>query len=112
MKSKPEEFGWCHLHEESVSEGTYRWKGCWGCHHFGEGKSYHYFSVYEASSELGVSQSTVRRWIKNGKLEGELFIQGRHACMRISDQGKKFLEDFKLSDRIEKFIKEHSIAKE
>jgi len=78
VKQKPDEFGWCDLHEESVSEGKYRWKGCWSCRHFGEGKSYPYISVYEASSELGVSQSTVRRWIKNRKLEGELFIQGRH----------------------------------
>lgn len=31
---------------------------------------------------------------------------------RISDEGKKFLEDFKLTDRIDKFIAEHSIAKE
>jgi len=72
-----EEFDWCDLHEDSVDEGTYEWKGCWGCYHFREGEDFPYMSVGEASSDVGVSQSTVRRWIKAGKLEGRLFRQGR-----------------------------------
>jgi len=46
--------------------------------HFLEGKSFPYITVYEASKELELSKSTVRRWIKKGKLKGRLFIQGRY----------------------------------
>lgn len=72
-----EEFGWCDFHDELLDEDTYVWKGCWGCYHFGKGTGFPYSSVQEAASELGVSCSTVRRWIKNGKLEGIIFKQGR-----------------------------------
>jgi len=61
VKLKPDEFGWCDFHEESVNEETYSWKGCWGCHYFREGKAYPYIFVAEAVSKFGVSQSTVRR---------------------------------------------------
>jgi transposase len=33
--------------------------------------------VPEAAEELHVSERTVRRWIKSGKLDGELFEQQR-----------------------------------
>jgi hypothetical protein len=71
-------FGYCDFHEEPVDEGTYEYKGCWGCYHFHEGKDFPYMSVMEASKELGVSESTIRRWIKKGKLKGILFEQLRY----------------------------------
>ena len=71
------EFGYCDLHEELTDEVTYRYKGCWGRQHFEFGQTFPYLFVSEASKELQVSDSTVRRWIKRGKLDGELFEQQR-----------------------------------
>ena len=70
-------FGSCDLHEEDIEEDTYRYKGCWGCQHFEFGQTFPYLFVSEAAHELQVSKSTVRRLIKRGKLEGELFEQQR-----------------------------------
>jgi excisionase family DNA binding protein len=72
------DFGYCDYHGESVNEDKYRWKGCWGCHYFRRGKDFPYVFVTEVSKKLGVSESTVRRWIRKNKLEGYLFVQGRH----------------------------------
>lgn len=72
-----EEFGWCDLHDDQVDENTYEWKGCWGCYHFSQGDGFRFTSVQEAALELQVSCCTVRRWVKNGKLEGRIFEQGR-----------------------------------
>ena len=71
------EFGYCDLHEELTDEVTYRYKGCWGCQHFEFGQTFPYLFVSEAAHELKVSESTVRRLIKKGKLEGEVFEQQR-----------------------------------
>ena len=54
-----------------------RYKGCWGCQHFEFGQTFPYLFVSEAAHELKVSESTIRRLIKKGKLEGELFEQQR-----------------------------------
>lgn len=72
-------FGICDLHMKPVNEDIYRWKGCWGCWHFSCGKDFPYVDVKEAAVELKVSPSTVRRWLKKGKLSGEVFYQGRPA---------------------------------
>jgi hypothetical protein len=71
------EFGFCDLHEELTDEVTYRYKGCWGCQYFEFGQVFPYLFVSEAAEELQVSESTVRRLIKKGKLDGELFEQQR-----------------------------------
>ena len=71
------EFGYCSYHDEEVDENTYKWKGCWSCYHFSEGDGFPYVSIPVASGELGVSESTVRKWIKEGRLEGYLFERGR-----------------------------------
>jgi len=73
-----EGFGYCRYHETSIDESTYKWKGCWGCYHFARGKDYPYVTVYEASEIFNVSENTIRRWIKKGKLKAHLFEQGRH----------------------------------
>ena len=76
-KGEEENFGYCDLHEDSLSEDTYCWKGCWGCWHFSRGKDFPYVDVDEAAQELLVSPSTIRRWLKTGRLSGEVFSQGR-----------------------------------
>lgn len=60
-----------------MEEETYIWKGCWGCVHFEFGKGFPYVFVSEAAEKLQVSESTIRRLIKESKLEGELFKQQR-----------------------------------
>lgn len=70
-------FGYCDLHDRSVNKSEFKYKGCWGCHHFSRGDKFLYVTVKEASNILDVSESTIRRWIKKGKLEGYLFKQIR-----------------------------------
>ena len=70
-------FGSCDLHEEDIEEDTYRYKGCWGCQYFEFGQTFPYLFVSEATEELMVSESTIRRLIKKGILVGELFEQQR-----------------------------------
>jgi excisionase family DNA binding protein len=64
--NKIDGFGYCDFHEEPVNAGAYEYKGCWGCYHFHKGKDFTYMSVVEASKEMGVSENTIRRWIKKG----------------------------------------------
>lgn len=68
---------WCNFHEESVDWSTFEWKGCWGCHYFSGLDPEEYVYVSEAANIFGVCTETVRRWIKNGNLEGIKFIRGR-----------------------------------
>ena len=77
MSQGSKEFGYCDLHEEITDEDTYRYEGCWGCQHFEFGQTFPYLFVAKAAEELKVSESTVRRLIKKGKLAGELFEQQR-----------------------------------
>jgi len=77
MKGETMSLGYCDLHEEYVDEDTYEWKGCWGCLHFRFGKDFPYMFVDEVSEGLGVSESTVRRWVRKGKLRGKVFRQVR-----------------------------------
>ncbi|MGC9146106.1 MAG: hypothetical protein ACP5GS_08390 [Nitrososphaeria archaeon] len=76
--SKTLGFGYCTLHDEPINEDKYIYKGCWGCHYFVEGSEFPYTFVSTVAKEFGVSESAVRRWIKTGKLKGELFVQVRH----------------------------------
>ena len=64
--------GYCDYHEEDIDVETFEDKGCWGCRHFGLNPEY--ANVHDASLVLGVSKSTIRRWIKIGKIEGHLFV--------------------------------------
>lgn len=77
MNQGTKEFGYCDLHEEITDEATYRYKGCWACQHFEFSQEFPYLFVSEAAEQLKVSASTVRRLVKKGKLEGELFEQQR-----------------------------------
>ncbi len=71
-------FGWCDLHDDTVSEYTYEYKGCWSCYHFGEGNRFPYVSTREAACELKVSESTVRRWLRQGRISGRIFERERN----------------------------------
>jgi len=59
---------------EEISEETFEYKGCWNCEYFEYGDNFPYYDVEETSQLIGVSKSTIRRWIKKGKLAGKLFI--------------------------------------
>lgn len=61
---------------EEISEETFEYKGCWNCEYFEYGDNFPYYDVEEASQQIGVSKSTIIRWIKAGKLSGRLFIIG------------------------------------
>jgi len=77
MDEQVEGFGYCDLHGESIEESKYIWKGCWSCHYFIGGKNFPYVSVSQVSKELGVSESTIRTWLKKGVLRGEVFERER-----------------------------------
>lgn len=59
---------------EEISEETFEYKGCWNCGYFEYGDDFPYYDVEETSHQLGVSKSTIIRWIKKGKLLGRLFV--------------------------------------
>ena len=75
-------FGKCHNEThikykgEDISEEIFEYKGCWNCEYFEYGNKFPYYDVEEASQQIGVSKSTIIRWIKKGKLAGKLFIMG------------------------------------
>ena len=77
MSPKEDDFGYCDLHEDTVSEAQYEWKGCWNCYHFSSDTTFPFINVSETALELGKSPSTVVRWLNKGKLQGRLFKQGR-----------------------------------
>ena len=67
------------------------YKGCGGCPDFEYSKDFPYYDVEEASEILGKSQSTIRNWIKNGKLKGKLYVKGRSSNY-CSSWRKYFIE--------------------
>ena len=99
MTKEVDGFGWCEYHEEVIEEGTYEYKGCWGCHYFVYGKNFPYYFVKEVAEMFNVTESTVRRWIRQGKLEGILFEQIRYTgwtpAPRKYHIPKESLEEFR-----------------
>lgn len=93
--------GYCDHHFEDVTPNMFEWKGCWSCYHFKPADDFPYVDVAEASYELGVSKSTVIRWIKKGKLEGWLFERGRHLT-EISPPHKKYFISFNSFEDMKK----------
>ena len=75
MYAKP--FGYCDLHEREVWEQEFERKGCWNCYHFDYSEDCPYADVKYAARSLKKSQSTIRRWLRDGRLEGKLFIHER-----------------------------------
>lgn len=71
-------FSWCDLHEEAISEQEYEYKGCWKCHHLNIGSKFPYVTTSEAACELKVSESTIRRWWRQGRIKGRIFERQRN----------------------------------
>jgi len=69
--------GYCDLHDGEVEQREFGWKGCWNCHHFEYSADSPYVDVQEAAKLLDRSVSTVRKWLKAGRLKGQLFVRGR-----------------------------------
>lgn len=91
--------GYCRKHDEKVSVNQFEYKGCWTCWgYFERTDDWPYYDVEEAAELLDVSKSTVRRWVKDGKLDGRLFKRGR--------KDPQFLSDFPLKKY---FIKKDSV---
>ena len=67
--------GYCDLHEREVREVEFEQKGCWNCYHFSYSADSGYIEVWEAADLLNKSSSTIRRWLKDGRLEGKLFLR-------------------------------------
>ena len=84
---------------EDISEGTFEYKGCWGCSDFEYNKDFPYYDTEEASKILNKSQSTIRNWIKKGKLEGKLFMKGRS-----SDYNSSWRKYFIKKESVDKLV--------
>jgi len=69
--------GYCNFHEREVGETEFERKGCWNCYHFGYLVDSPYVDVQEATQLLKKSPSTIIRWLKEGRLEGKLFVRER-----------------------------------
>lgn len=111
MSSKENILGSCghpkHENDPIVNEDAFTWKGCWGCHHFSWKDPKPLLDVKEASELVDVSKSTIRRWIRQGKLEGRMFVQGRETSSLPAS--RKYLirrEDF------EEFVEEKNMGLE
>ena len=71
-QQRSKSMGYCEHHQEDIDVETFEYKGCWGCYHFCLDSKY--IDLHDASLVLGVSGSTIRRWAKIGKIEGQLFV--------------------------------------
>ncbi len=70
------EVGYCRKHGRPVLARQFEYKGCWHCReHFSQSNEYVY--VCDAAQILNISEATVRKWIRTGKLPGRLFVRGR-----------------------------------
>ena len=108
MTREVDGFGWCEYHDDIVDVSTYEYKGCWGCHYFIYGKNFPYYFVKDVAEMFNVSESTVRRWIRQGKLDGILFKQIRRPPPGVIPAPRKYhipkesLEEFKRTWRRKK----------
>jgi hypothetical protein len=90
--SPSSKFGYCNYHAELIDETKFEWKDCWACYHFKEGDAFPYIDVEEAVSILKVSPSTIRRWIKIGKLKGRLFVRRKRRPYLSPPHAKYFIQ--------------------
>lgn len=85
-----------YLHEgDEIDEGTFEYKGCWGCWHFEENGVL--MDVSQAANCFNVSPSTIIRWIKNGKLVGRLYERIRKGDWNSGPKRKYYIEN-KIGD--------------
>jgi predicted DNA-binding transcriptional regulator AlpA len=73
--------GYCEheYHPQAISQGTFEYKGCWTCWNYfqRDEEKWIYIDTNEAAQKYGVSQKTIYRWIRLGKLKARLFVMGR-----------------------------------
>jgi len=60
-----------------INADTFGYKGCWNCPWF-ELNTELYMYVKEASEKYGVSETTIRRWCNNKKLNAKLCVRIRY----------------------------------
>ena len=96
--------GYCEYHEQEVDEVEFEWKGCWNCHYFQRGEDFPYMDVGEAARELSVSPSTIRRWLRGGKLKGRLFVRGRRVY-QLGSPRKWFVERVSVEELKQRRLK-------
>ena len=88
--------GYCenetHIYYEGEKIGltTFEYKGCWNCRYFNFNRE-RYMYVEDASLIYGVSEKTIRRWCKNGKLDATLCKRGRFTDGNIGGPNKRWL---------------------
>ena len=84
-------YGTCEFHDSDIDSNEFEWKGCWTCQYFTYHKDFHYIGATEAAKLIGVSLSTIHRWIKQEKLEGLLFTRGRTRPFILASRKKWFV---------------------
>ena len=105
---KPEEakvFGYCDYHEEDVTASYLARKNyrCFDCYHY-QGEI-PYSTVPEAAEMLGVSETTVRRLIKAGKLKAVMMIQNLLTWMPPGAWRRYYIKDASLAALAETYQK-------
>ena len=70
---KTVKFGYCNSHKKEVDIEIFETECCWSCKYFQKGQDFDLMDVKEAKEIFNVSASTIRTWIKRGKLDGKLF---------------------------------------
>ena len=92
-----------YLHEDDpvIDWETFGWKGCWDCYHFQKADDFPFVGTKKAAERLGVSQSTIRRWVKKGELEGHLKKRGRNV---FGNQKKYFIDKESLKQKKSDFV--------
>ena len=63
--------------KQSIYLDTFSYKGCWNCQYF-KFNINNYMFVNEASKIYGVSESTIRNWCKNRRIEAQLCKRTRY----------------------------------
>jgi excisionase family DNA binding protein len=93
--------GYCVLHGE-IHWQEFEYKGCWSCYHFAESEDFPFVDVSKASEIIGVSKSTIRRWIRKKKLKAYLFRKWRRT---FSPAPKKYFIEKESIDHLLKDFK-------
>ena len=84
-------YGTCESHDSDIDSNEFEWKGCWTCHDFTYDEDFPYVGATEAAELIGVSLSTIHRWIKQELLEGVLFTRGRTRPFVLASSKKWFV---------------------
>ena len=67
---------------DNIDIDTFSYKGCWACQYFTL-NSDHYMYTRDASKKYDVSEGTIRRWCREGKLDARLCVRERYEGNRL-----------------------------